>query len=45
MTEERRQFERFEGREGAFAAFIHSNELVDIGRIVDMSSGGLVSGI
>jgi len=41
MFEEKRKFKRFKGKEGAFAAFIKPNELVNMGQIQDISMGGL----
>lgn len=41
MFEEKRKFKRFKGREGAFAAFIKPNELINLGQIQDISMGGL----
>jgi c-di-GMP-binding flagellar brake protein YcgR len=41
MVEEKRRFKRFKGKEGAFAAFIKPNELVNMGQIQDISMGGL----
>ena len=41
MFEEKRKFKRFKGKEGAFAAFIKPNELVNMGQIQDISLGGL----
>ena len=41
MSEENRKFKRFKGKEGAFAAFIRPNELINMGQIQDISMGGL----
>ena len=41
MIEEKRKFKRYRGREGAFAAFIKPNELINMGQIHDISMGGL----
>jgi hypothetical protein len=41
MFEEKRKFKRFEAKGGAFAAFIRHNELINTGRIQDISMGGL----
>ncbi|MGA2400405.1 MAG: PilZ domain-containing protein [Syntrophobacteraceae bacterium] len=41
MCEEKRKFKRFKGQEGAFAAFIKPNELINMGQIQDISLGGL----
>jgi len=41
MPEEKRKFKRFKGKEGAFAAFIRPNELINMGQIQDISMGGL----
>jgi hypothetical protein len=41
MCEEKRKFKRFKGKEGAFAAFIRPNELMNVGQIQDISMGGL----
>ena len=41
MFEEKRTYKRFKGKKGAFAAFIRSNELINTGRIQDISMGGL----
>jgi len=41
MAEEKRRFKRYKGKEGAFAAFIRPNELVNMGQIQDISMGGL----
>ncbi len=41
MFEEKRKFKRFKGKEGAFAAFIKPNELMNMGQIQDISMGGL----
>jgi len=41
MHEDKRKFRRFKAREGAFAAFIRPNELVNMGQIQDISAGGL----
>lgn len=39
--EEKRKFKRLKGKEGAFAAFIRPNELINMGQIQDISMGGL----
>src|SRR5208283_947375 len=41
MLEEKRKFKRFKGKKGAFASFIRRNELINTGRIQDISMGGL----
>jgi hypothetical protein len=41
MPEEKRRFKRYKGKEGAFAAFIKPNELVNMGQVQDISMGGL----
>ncbi len=41
MFEEKRKFKRFKGKEGAFAAFIRPNELINMGQVLDISMGGL----
>lgn len=41
MSEDKRKFKRYKGKEGAFAAFIKPNELVNMGQIQDISLGGL----
>ncbi len=41
MFEEKRKSKRFRGKEGAFAAFVRPNELVNMGQIQDISMGGL----
>jgi hypothetical protein len=41
MSEEKRKFKRFKGKEGAFAAFIRPNELINLGQVIDISLGGL----
>jgi len=41
MSEEKRKFKRFKGKEGAFAAFMRPNELINMGQIQDISMGGL----
>ena len=41
MSEEKRKFKRPKGKEGAFAAFIKPNEIVNMGQIQDISMGGL----
>jgi len=41
MFEEKRKFRRFKAKEGAFAAFIRPNELVNMGQVLDISIGGL----
>ena len=41
MSEEKRKFKRFKGKEGAFAAFIRPNELINLGQVMDISMGGL----
>jgi hypothetical protein len=41
MLEEKRKFKRLKGKEGAFAAFMRPDELVNMGQIQDISLGGL----
>ncbi|MGP0046269.1 MAG: PilZ domain-containing protein [Syntrophobacteraceae bacterium] len=41
MFGEKRKFTRFKGKEGAFAAFIRPNDLMDVGQIQDISMGGV----
>ncbi len=41
MSEEKRKFKRFKGKEGAFAAFMRPNELINMGQIQDISMSGL----
>ena len=41
MFDEKRKFTRFKGKEGAFAAFIRPNHLMNVGQIQDISMGGL----
>ncbi|MGC9965755.1 MAG: PilZ domain-containing protein [Syntrophobacteraceae bacterium] len=41
MFEEKRKFKRLKGKEGAFAAFIGPNELINMGQVQDISLGGL----
>ena len=41
MFDEKRKFTRFKGKEGAFAAFIRPNDLMNVGQIQDISIGGL----
>ncbi|MFZ2445531.1 MAG: PilZ domain-containing protein [Syntrophobacteraceae bacterium] len=41
MPDEKRKHKRFKGKEGAFAAFLRPNELINLGNIVDISMGGL----
>jgi hypothetical protein len=41
MPEEKRKFERFKVKEGAFAAFIIADQLIDMGQIMNISMGGL----
>ena len=41
MFEEKRKFKRLKAKEGAFAAFIRPNELINMGQIQDISPGGL----
>lgn len=41
MLEEKRSFRRFKGGEGAFAAFIVPDRLINMGHIIDISMGGL----
>jgi len=40
-VDEKRKFTRFKGKEGAFAAFMRSNDLMNVGQIQDISIGGL----
>ncbi len=41
MPIEKRQHKRYKGKEGAFAAFIRPDELINLGQIIDISMGGL----
>ncbi len=41
MFEEKRKFKGFKGEEGACAAFIRPNDLMNMGQIQDISTGGL----
>jgi hypothetical protein len=41
MSEEKRKLKRYKGKEGAFAAFISPNELINMGQVQDISMGGL----
>ncbi len=41
MSEEKRKHRRYKGKEGAFAAFLRPDELINLGQIVDISLGGL----
>jgi hypothetical protein len=41
MSDDNRKHARYRGKEGAFAAFLRPNELVNLGQIVDISMGGL----
>src|SRR5208337_4445613 len=41
MFEEKRKVKRFKGKEGAFAAFIRPNDLMNMGQVLDISMGGL----
>ncbi|MGO8945138.1 MAG: PilZ domain-containing protein [Syntrophobacteraceae bacterium] len=41
MFEEKRKYKRFKGKEGACAAFIRPNELMNLGQIQDISMVGL----
>jgi c-di-GMP-binding flagellar brake protein YcgR len=41
MIEEKRRFKRSKGGENAFAAFTSPCELINVGRILDISMGGL----
>jgi hypothetical protein len=41
MSEGKRKFKRFKGKEGAFAAFIRPIELTHMGQIQDISMGGV----
>ena len=41
MFEEKRKLKRFKGKEGACAAFIRPNDLMNLGQIQDISTGGL----
>jgi c-di-GMP-binding flagellar brake protein YcgR len=41
MFEEKRKFKRLKAKEGAFAAFVRPNELINMGQIEDISLGGL----
>lgn len=41
MSMEQRKHKRFKGKEGAFAAFLTPDELINLGNVVDISMGGL----
>jgi len=41
MFEEKRKFKRFKAKEGAFAAFIEPDELINMGQVQNVSMGGL----
>ena len=41
MFEEKRKFKRFKGKEGAFAAFMRPNELINMGQVQNISMSGL----
>lgn len=41
MPEDKRKNKRYKGKEGAFAAFLRPDELINLGQIVDISLGGL----
>jgi hypothetical protein len=41
MFVEKRKFKRFKSKEGAFAAFIRPDDLMNMGQIQDISMGGL----
>jgi hypothetical protein len=41
MFAEKRKSKRFKGKEGAFAAFVGPNELINMGQIQDISMSGL----
>ncbi len=41
MLDEKRKFKRFKGKDGAFAAFIKPNELINMGLVQNISMGGL----
>ncbi|MHC1727847.1 MAG: hypothetical protein AB9866_17900 [Syntrophobacteraceae bacterium] len=41
MSENRRKYKRYKGKEGAFAAFIRPNEFINLGKIQDISLNGL----
>jgi c-di-GMP-binding flagellar brake protein YcgR len=41
MLDEKRKFKRFKGKDGAFAAFIKPNELINMGQVQNISMGGL----
>ncbi len=41
MFEGKRKFKRFKGKEGAFAAFVKPNELINMGQVLNISLGGL----
>jgi hypothetical protein len=41
MFEEKRKFKRFKGKEGAFAAFMKPNELINMGQVQNISMSGL----
>lgn len=38
---EKRKYKRYFGKEGAFAAFLRPGELINLGKIIDISMGGL----
>lgn len=41
MYEEKRKFKRLRCREGAFAAFLKGDELINMGQVIDVSLGGV----
>ncbi len=41
MSMEKRRHKRYCGKEGAFAAFLRPGELINLGKIIDISMGGL----
>lgn len=41
MSEEKRKHKRYPGKEGAFAAFLGPDQLINLGKVVDISLGGL----
>jgi hypothetical protein len=41
MVEEKRKHKRYKAKEGAFAAFIRSDDSLDLGNLLDISMGGL----
>ena len=41
MNEEKRKFKRFTVKDGAFAAFVTPDELINMGSILDIGMGGL----